>query len=269
MKFDSKKISDIEYVFPQEQKHTDSIIANLQKGKLSNGQLIRHFISGRMTNEDYFVDVGCHIGSTALWIGDYQSRTNNIIAIDGCKQAIDCLQESIRRNKLTNIEAVHAIVSHSNFPASIPKSVNQESIITASVPWYKKFLYKNLDFLHAKTLDEIIGDRKCSLIKITVNGFESGVLSGAVNILERDGPVLLIEWNSGWGTMGHLLDTLQDLNYDAFFLNEYTGNLGSQTKTLIPALTSCKNCGSGYFLCYPTDHPKYGLYVDTRKVSNQ
>ena len=267
MKFDSKKIRDIEYVFPQEQKHTDSIIANLQKGKLSNAQVIRHFISGRMTNEDYFVDVGCHIGSAAMWVANYQARMNNVIAIDGCKQAIGCLQESIRRNEFTNIEAIHAVVSHSSFPASFLKDIHQESTIMGSVPWYKKLIYNQWDFLRATTLDEIIGDRKCSLIKITVNGFESGVLSGAVNILERDNPVLLIEWNSEWGTMGHLLDTIQDLDYEAFFLNEQSGNVGTQVHTLIPALTSCENCGSGYFLCYPTDHPKYGLYVDTRKAS--
>ena len=67
--------------------------------------------------------------------------------------------------------------------------------------------------------------------------------------------------------MGHLLDTIQDLDYEAFFLNEYSGNVGSRTNTLIPALTSCEDCGSGCFLCYPIGHPKYGLYVDTRKAS--
>ena len=67
--------------------------------------------------------------------------------------------------------------------------------------------------------------------------------------------------------MGHTIDTIYDLDYEPYYLDQFNGNVGSQTKTLIPVVTACTDCGEGYFLCYPTDDPKYGLYVDTRKVS--
>ena len=267
MKFDSKKIGDIEYIYPYKNKYVDSTITDLKNNKFDNANKIRHFISGRMTNQDYVVDVGCHIGLTSLWIANYQARINKVIAIDGSTQAVECLKESIVRNNLSNIEPIQAVVSHSNFKCSFHKNVHNQNVIRQPVRWYAKALASYLQHDTTRTLDEIIGDKTCSFISIDVNGHASAVLTGAVQILERDRPVLLIAYNSNLGTMGHTIDTIYDLDYEPYYLDQFNGNVGSQTKTLIPVVTACTDCGEGYFLCYPTDDPKYGLYVDTRKVS--
>ena len=263
MKFDSRVINDIEYVLPKTQKVPDAIVTLLRdKKKLMNTELLRYILSGRMSKKGYIVEVGCNIGSTALWMADYQSRDNKIIAIDGSEHSITCLKESIRRNNFTNIDAIHAVVSHSNFQCGFYKPPHERSTITRPVSFFKRPFYRQVGRYLTKTLDEIIGDRTCSIIIISVEGHETGVLTGAVDTIERDQPPLIVAYNSDYPQlMGRAIDTLYELSYEAFMFVPFHGNVGSQTLTLQPIIAPCQNCGKGYLLCFPQDHKKHGFTV--------
>jgi FkbM family methyltransferase len=196
---------DIEFVYPI--NSTDAIVNDIREGLIQAPytiDFIQFFVEDR---SGYILDVGCHIGTYSLPLA---RDGYNVIAVDGCKESIECLNESIIRNKLSNLTTIHTPVSDRERTCSFDTQTNCGSTI-------------NLEgnSIRTTTIDSILDGKDCSFIKLDIEGHESNAIEGSLKTLEKCQPPLLIEINN------HLLERdgsdpreifvrLDELSYEIF-----------------------------------------------------
>ena len=196
---------DIEFVYPI--NSTDAIVNDIREGLIQAPHTIDfiQFFAG--DRPGHILDVGCHIGTYSLPLA---RDGYNVIAVDGCKESIECLNESIIRNKLSNLTTIHAPVSDRERTCSFDTRTNCGSMINLEG-----------DSLRTTTIDSILDGKDCSFIKLDIEGHEGNAIEGSLKTLEKCQPPLLIEINN------HLLERagsdpreifvrLEDLSYDVF-----------------------------------------------------
>tara|TARA_R110002020_G_scaffold212736_1_gene419338 strand:+ start:1526 stop:2467 length:942 start_codon:yes stop_codon:yes gene_type:complete len=199
---------DIEFVYPID--CSDTIVNDIKEGVIKAAHtvdFIQFFIGDR---PGHILDVGCHIGtySLPLALDGY-----NVIAIDGCKESIECLNQSIIRNKVSNLTTIHVPVSDRETTCSFDSRTNCGSMINLEG-----------DSLRTTTIDSILNGKDCSFIKLDIEGHEGNAIEGSLKTLEKCQPPLLIEINN------HLLERngsdpreifvrLEDLSYDVFLVH--------------------------------------------------
>lgn len=143
------------------------------------------------SNPDLILDIGANIGEISLRFA--QSFPNALIyAFEPFPETFRTLQRNTSRNAFPNIEL------HPLGLGSKPGKVFFEER-TAGNPGMNRVTSnpeKSSVEIEVMTLDLFLRDRNertVSLIKIDVEGYELEVLKGAVEILEKDHPVLFIE----------------------------------------------------------------------------
>lgn len=250
MKTNSRTINSIEYVFPidhRQVKEPDPIVEGIiQEGKIDNG-LASIGMQLALQHQGVVVDVGCHIGIDCLQLASY--GRHSFIAIDGSKESITCLKKSIDKNNLNNIEPVHAVVSHSNFKCSFAKFAHSKNIIFKAMGFFRgMWVWRWFSKMKTKTLDEIIGDTHCGTIKIDVEGYEVAVLHGAAKTIMRDRPNLLIKIDPSYQHVDMILDTLHELDYDAYYF--HPADLNHPTPLLAEIKEPCEECAPTFALCF-------------------
>jgi len=142
---------------------------------------------------DLFVDIGANIGSYSLLAAAAGSQ---VIAFEPIPSTFEALVRNIRFNGLENrIDArnmgIGAETSTLEFTAkldTVNHVVSQGELGAESIS------------VPVDTLDNCLGDRQASVIKIDVEGFETSVLQGASGTLESDGLLALIVELNGSGS---------------------------------------------------------------------
>ncbi len=174
-------------------------------------------------SEIFILDVGANIGLHSIkWAQALQNV--KIFAFEPAIETQRVLERNIARNFLDNKVFI------------VPKAVSDK-------PGYAKFFcteddaYNSLKNTERKTIfntievpittiDEFIKTRKInkvSLIKIDVEGFETEVISGATNTLERFKPELFVEIYGGSNSNLNPEETIRlvcSLGYQAFVLRD-------------------------------------------------
>ena len=144
--------------------------------------LLRRFVSGG----DLCLDIGANLGTYAFELG---RLTDNCIAFEPNPQ----LAELLRSLRLDGVEVRQLAAAEFSGSAefSVPKSrfghalghLKRDSDEAAEV---------GVHTVRTVRIDDL-GLREVRFIKIDVEGFEEGVLNGAIETIRRDKPTLLIE----------------------------------------------------------------------------
>ena len=137
------------------------------------------------------------------------------------------------------------------------RQTNENSIITKPISFWKSLFSKKAKRYKTKTLDQIIGDRVCGVIKIDVGGYEISVLHGAIQTIKRDSPNLLLNFDSKNASLESILDLLDELDYEAFYMNVH-----SSTSVIYKVDKSCKECRETFMMCFHKDDPKRRFVVE-------
>jgi len=100
---------------------------------------------------------------------------------------------------------------------------------------YNDTLECNLELVKTNTLDNILKDINVKGIKIDIEGSEQAMLNGAVNVIKRDRPVLLISVYHRWNDLWEIQDFINnmDLNYK-FYLRHYSLSVAKTILYCIP-----------------------------------
>ena len=101
--------------------------------------------------------MGCHLGTHTLYLASY--GMHEFIGIDACKESIDCLNLSIKKNGLKIIKAVHAGASHSNFKCAFSTRTHEDSQLWQDVGFWKCLWMR-------KELKRMIGKRNQMMLGI-------------------------------------------------------------------------------------------------------
>ena len=134
---------------------------------------------------DLFVDVGSNVGSYALWAADAGAR---VIAVEPSPEAARRLRRNVALNDFPITVRECGLADR---PGRLTLSTGQDTtnhlLLDPDAVG---------DSIEVDTLDNLIGDRFVTGVKIDVEGAERLVLDGAVRALEeRRIGVLQIEWN--------------------------------------------------------------------------
>src|SRR5262245_43278583 len=142
---------------------------------------------------DVVVEVGANIGSHTVGLANAVGAQGKVYAFEPQRACYALLQAQIALNRLSNVViAYNEGVGRERGrlwvpPANYDKLGNFGGISLADQP---REAAQPVDVV---TLDERLGDSKCSLIKIDVEGMETDVICGGLNMIQQHRPYLYVE----------------------------------------------------------------------------
>lgn len=183
-----------------------SIIVNPKNGLIDQtialkGTWEEHILDCLSTNlkpGDVFLDIGANIGMFSLFGAKLVSTEGKVISCEPIPRLADQLRKSAKLNSLHNI-LVHTVAcSNENGTATLherPDNIGGSTLRHVN----KDNLFIGSRAISVKTvkLDEYLEDceQKIDFIKIDVEGYELHALRGMIKIIERNKPILLIEFS--------------------------------------------------------------------------
>jgi FkbM family methyltransferase len=193
-------------------------------------------------------DVGANFGYYSLLLGGLVGPEGHVYAIEPNREAATKLQHSIALNgfgsRTTVINAALGATEGETYlyvPREEPKNArvvpSREEAAEAA---------GNAHLVPQVTLDGVVnGEHQVDFVKIDAEGAEEGIIAGMMDILVRDRPLLVVEFNAArcrdatefLKILLSLYDNLFYINYDAI-----------ATSTTIEELTSCR-IGEDWLLC--------------------
>jgi FkbM family methyltransferase len=144
------------------------------------------------------VDVGANIGYYALLFRRLVGPSGAIIAIEPSPENLPELRLNIEDNELENAKVFEVAAGARKGNAWLLKGINS-GIVDPNRGTYQ---------IPVRSLDELLTER-VDLIKIDVEGYEGFVLEGACKVIERDRPVIFLEFHpTAAAQFGHSFETL-------------------------------------------------------------
>ncbi|MPM40137.1 hypothetical protein SDC9_86776 [bioreactor metagenome] len=134
------------------------------------------------------IDVGANIGYYTVLLADKVGRTGKVYAFEPDKINFEILEKNIEANHLKNVEIINAAVGSKAGKLKLHKS--KENLGDHK-------LYgndKEIEEVKIIKLDEYIKE-KVDLMKIDTQGWEPEVIGGAKNIINKNRPVIFLEYS--------------------------------------------------------------------------
>lgn len=140
------------------------------------------------------IDVGANIGFFSLLLATLVGRGGQVLAFEPVKYLYDALEISIAENHFgERMQAHNCAISEQIGRAVIrhaPGTLNFGGAHLAEQIRDDDHAY---DEVATRTLSEFLSDRRCEFVKIDAEGAEFRVLSGGLDLLRRDRPIVVVE----------------------------------------------------------------------------
>lgn len=147
--------------------------------------------------DSYMFDVGANIGLMAIPVLCAEP-TCRVISFDPSINVLPCLRRTVKESRFGDRwNLIEKAVGASSGAISFSLSSQANSLFDGIRPTQRVESTSQVQ-VEMTTLDEVwqqIGSPRLSLIKIDVEGAESGVLQGADQCLRAERPFVLLEWN--------------------------------------------------------------------------
>ena len=168
---------------------------------------------------DTFVDVGANIGSCTVHMA---SLGLPVISVEPVMQHVETIRGSIEINPSFHVDLQH--IGMAAFDKSIKANFGHGARNWGATEFHE-VIGQNETFeteLRLRTLDQVVGSRKVSLLKVDCEGCEWATLKGARRTLRRI-PMIKIElvqpeYSAGNETVSslHVLQYLKDKDFELF-----------------------------------------------------
>lgn len=147
------------------------------------------------------VDVGANIGYYLLLFEQLAGAGASIVAIEPSRANLTELRLNIERNGLRNVELHELALGAASGDVWLAESINSY-IVPNGEGAYR---------VPVRRLDELMTGR-VDFLKIDVDGYEGSVLEGARRVLERDRPIVFLEFHPLLvATYGHSFESIHAL----------------------------------------------------------
>ena len=162
-------------------------------------------ISEKVESNSVVVDVGANIGYYTMIMA---KRAKKVFAIEPDEENYEILKKNIEANKLNNVVLIRAAASDKREKIRLYKSLTNNGDHRV----YNTGDRRYVEELFSVALDEILlNEQKIDLIKIDTQGWEPKVLVGAKKVIERDSPILFMEyWPEGYREAGLKVKTMMN-----------------------------------------------------------
>jgi FkbM family methyltransferase len=139
-----------------------------------------------------FVDVGANVGLFALPAARRVGPSGRVIAVEPLAENVQLLCAAAARNRFDNLEVMpFAASDHSGVVAVVSR---QETTNSFTPP--DRAVRPGAPCAPCAPLDALLGSRgRIDLVKVDVEGYEPAVFAGSRDLLARDRPTLLVEFN--------------------------------------------------------------------------
>lgn len=167
------------------------------------------------------IDIGSWIADNSLVWALNLKEEGTVYAIDPSSKNLEFSKKIAQANGIHNIKFIQAVCSDTeNIPLEFDGDISHAKFRTTNPDKTDVNIFsKTLDGIIKKELNEkqvlTIG-----LLHVDVEGFELKVLKGAVNLIERDRPVITFEQHISRENIFEVIDFLRGYEYDVYMLNE-------------------------------------------------
>lgn len=199
LKIGNKKydiISDDDYL-PQMRSGLKSWLINLAKILLQrNGfepKMVRLFQT-LIKDSDTVIDIGANIGCTSLLFGELAQQ---VVSFEPSPSTFALLSQNIARSQLPNIELYNCALGSSKMTSQITYAKsNRSGGFVANKTTIK--IDHITEKIQVEKLDNLIQElniNQVDFIKIDVEGFELEVIKGAIEVITKFQPIVVLELN--------------------------------------------------------------------------
>jgi FkbM family methyltransferase len=187
---------------------------------------------------DVVVDVGAHYGAYTLPLARLVGETGQVVAVEPARHACSVLTRNVRINGLGNVRVLPVAAGDQTASGTLHLHGDRS----------RASLHQTLEVktgteqVKVVRLDEVVQpDRRVSLIKVDVEGYEVKVLQGAEGILSRDRPVVIFEYLPGMATVAGLPASGA---WDLLRSHGYGMHRVVDTGEVLPVEGPAENCGT-------------------------
>ena len=166
-------------------------------------------------NKILFIDCGCNYGFYSFYTASL-SKKNQIISIDASKNTLNEFIKNLNLNNFKNINFLNYAVSNSiDENISFNESIND---------WESSQTHKNFELnseLKVKTItiDSLLKDynlyKYLVVIKLDIEGNEINAIKGALEVIKKSDPLIIIEISK------YIFENLDNIDYLKNFLIKY------------------------------------------------
>jgi FkbM family methyltransferase len=173
---------------------------------------VSRLVEGLLRPGDCFWDVGANGGYHSLLAARTVGPKGSVLAVEANPFLAPLIEEQLRLNDITNCSVLSVAISDHQGQALLV--VDDNSLKSTLSDMASNDAKRTIE-VNTTTLDALAGDHPLpSLIKIDVEGAESGVLLGAVNLLRNARATVLVSTH-GEKSRAECKRILQDVGYVA------------------------------------------------------
>lgn len=173
------------------------------------------------------IDVGANFGYNSIYFSKILGDDGKVFAFEPQLQNYELLVQNVKQNDITNIVCYNNACSHVNGEVELPlfelplQEPTNMGDITPNYKYYKAT--KSYTTVKSVRLDNL-NFPKIDLIKIDVQGWEINVIDGLQEILLKDKPVLIVEFEhfqlaKNDKTCQELADIIRNYGYYIYYLD--------------------------------------------------
>ncbi len=143
-----------------------------------------------------FVDVGANMGLYTLYAARRVGDTGRVLAIEPSRREVAILKSNVEINQLKNVTILQLAVSDQVGEVELLVAGTRNSGHNTLGAFGYNTPLDHRENVEAQRLDQIVqaeGLQRIHVIKMDIEGAELAALRGAVDTLDRDHPLLLLE----------------------------------------------------------------------------
>ena len=150
------------------------------------------FVLHALKGEDLFVDIGANIGSYTVLAGS--AIGSNCVSIEPVPSTFSHLLENVSLNNIkSKVECLNIGLGKDSGTLRFSADEDTKNHVVADSESCENYIE-----IEVKRLDDVMGDRTPTVIKIDVEGWEAHVIAGAKSILSKENPLaILMEFGLG------------------------------------------------------------------------
>jgi len=176
-------------------------------------------IMSQINRESVVVDIGANIGVYTIQMA---KRAKKVYAIEPDREIFKILTKNVEENGFDNVELINAAAGAKKEKLNFFKNTNNfgDGRVGKIEGRYKTVEINRL--VDCLRLDDIlINEQYISLIKIDTQGWEPEVIEGAKKVIEKDSPVLFLEYTPSDYRDEKMINFLQSYYKNIWSINDY------------------------------------------------
>lgn len=195
----------------------------LKKNKLNSSEYEYKLLKNFIKKNDIVLDIGANIGRYSFKFSSLVGKKGFVYSFEPMSKSFFILSSLVYLSKKKNILPIK--IALSNVTRKVKMQLGSSKIKnfifdTNTESKISKKSKKNIELNYSFKIDDLNINEKIKFIKIDSEGHEYEVLEGAINIIKKNKPIILVENNSNL-----IKNFLIRLKYKLMILNKVSRNM--------------------------------------------